>query len=129
MKKSLMIYDLGHLFHPRTRQDEMSEAVDVLEDYFSRQNPPITKDPAPMVFETMEQLTSDLSLVFETPYSNWSRDCTINKTFDLTCQCSRIGRYMKYNIVVWRYAKDDESGNPVGFIPIHGWSEMLPEKH
>ena len=125
MKKTLMIYDLGQIFGRPTRQDYLNESVDQLEQIFESKKPPIDVDPAPLLFDTMEKLVSDLSLVFESPYSNWSRECTINKTHDLVCQCSRIGRYCEYRVALWRYP-NEEAPVPVGFTPVYSWVEMLP---
>lgn len=130
--KSLKIYDLGGLLRKPSRQDYLMDAVDSLESFFSRQKPPIEKDPSELVFDTMDELTSDLSLVFDVPFSNWSREHTINKTYDLACQCQRVNRYCRYDIFLWKYPKEetlDEEGlvRAKYLIPITGWVEMLPE--
>ena len=123
-----MIYDLGQIFGRPTRQDRLNESVTQLEQIFESKKPPIEVDPAPLIFDTMEKLVSDLSLVFDAPYSNWSRECTINKTYDLNCQCNRIGRYCEYRISIWRYP-NEEAPIPVGFTPVYSWTEMLPAKN
>lgn len=113
----------------RGREHHMNQAIDKLEEFFSAQDTPVNKSPAEAVLGTMEKLVSDVSLVFDTPFTSWSRDCYINKTWDLTCQYSRINRYQKFNILLWKYNPEKPGENPTDVLLIERWVEWLPEKN
>ena len=131
--KTMMITDIASLFGKPSREMQLALAVDKLEDFCSSRRPPIELDSSTELLNLMEQLTSDHSMVLDNPIAWWSVEHRINNTWDLSCQCSRVKNFCKYNVVMWEYdPKGDETkGQPdvKDFFPIEGWTEMLPEKH
>ena len=125
----MTIFDVKNILGRNERQDHLLDSIQKLDHFFSRQKPPIEVDPANLVLDLMEELTSDLSLIFEVPFSNWSVDTEINTTYDLTCQCSRMNRYCKYDIVMWKYGNEKEPDKATAVLPVGQWVEWLPEKN
>ncbi len=110
------------------RERHLNDTLERLDSFFASRNPPIDNDSSEVLLNTMEKLTSDLSLTNDHPFTTWSRDCYINKTWDLTCQYNRVGRYQKFNVLVYKYDKKD-ADMPTDVYLINNWVEWLPEKH
>ena len=118
----LMMIDLSD---PVSRESQISTTIDRLETFLSNRDLAKTYSAAELTLDLMEEVISDTTPVLDNVLMWWSRDKFINDNWDLSCQISKIGNYIKYTYVMWEYNKPD--ADPVDVYLTSRWSETLGE--
>lgn len=128
--KIVDIEELAELLSP-SKETHLAKSMDKI-DLFLAEHIPKSDFESSVLLDMMEQLTDDLSRVYDLHYTSWYVEKEIDKAWSITCQCQRIVNFCRYNVVMWKDYTKKEGGKDIAMtVPyqLHSWSEKLPEKN